>query len=326
MAARLGDSASNAFDLYGEIHVSTLISPKPLHEFENLKKKAMETALNTVDPLLLISLWFAIGWEEAHRGRTNEARDAAHELLRIGQQINDPRSTGVGLWVLTWIAVASGSFAEALGYSEQSLAVAITPYDRDIAIGAKGLALVLLRRIEEALPLLEEHRSRCFANGYLEVLRAVESSLALCKILQGRIAEGIDLIEEVILRYEQDGYRTGADFMRLLLAEVYLQIISRKEKLPFQTVLKNAPILLKVTVSAPSRIRVLVTHVIDNPRFDPSGHFIGRALMILGLLKKIKKKRPLALQHLTEARRIFSQFGQTPILARVETALAELGQ
>jgi hypothetical protein len=48
--------------------------------------------------------------------------------------------------------------------------------------------------------------------------------------------------------------------------------------------------------------------------------------MILGLLYKTKKKRALALQHLAEANRILSQFGQTPILARVETALAELGQ
>jgi hypothetical protein len=48
--------------------------------------------------------------------------------------------------------------------------------------------------------------------------------------------------------------------------------------------------------------------------------------MLLGLLYKIKRKRALALQHLTEAKRILSQFGETPILARVETALAELGR
>ena len=48
--------------------------------------------------------------------------------------------------------------------------------------------------------------------------------------------------------------------------------------------------------------------------------------MILGLLYKTKKRRALAIQHLTDARRIFSQFGQTPTLARVETALAKLGQ
>jgi hypothetical protein len=67
-------------------------------------------------------------------------------------------------------------------------------------------------------------------------------------------------------------------------------------------------------------------HVLLYPHFDPWGHFIGHAQMILGLLFKAKKKRALALQHLIEAKRILSQFGQTPILARVETALAELGQ
>lgn len=65
--------------------------------------------------------------------------------------------------------------------------------------------------------------------------------------------------------------------------------------------------------------------VLKNPRFDPAGHHIGRAQMILGLLYKVKRKRALALEHLNEAKRIFSQFGQTPILARVDAALAELG-
>jgi len=48
--------------------------------------------------------------------------------------------------------------------------------------------------------------------------------------------------------------------------------------------------------------------------------------MTLGLLYKAKNKRALALEHLTKAQRILSQFGQTTILARVEAALAELGQ
>jgi hypothetical protein len=70
----------------------------------------------------------------------------------------------------------------------------------------------------------------------------------------------------------------------------------------------------------------LTTHVLENPNFDPAGHHVGHAKMLLGLLCKAKKKRALALEHLAEAKRILSQFGQTPILARVETALAELGQ
>jgi hypothetical protein len=48
--------------------------------------------------------------------------------------------------------------------------------------------------------------------------------------------------------------------------------------------------------------------------------------MILGLLCKFRKEPDLATQHLTKARDILARYGQTPILARVETALAELGQ
>jgi hypothetical protein len=116
------------------------------------------------------------------------------------------------------------------------------------------------------------------------------------------------------------------DWYRLFLCEIYLQIIGGNERLPIRNLLKNLPIILKVMVTAATRMRALTTHVLENPQFAPEGHFIGRAQMILGLFYKIKKKRALAVQHLTEARRILSQFGQTPILARVETALVELGQ
>jgi hypothetical protein len=79
-------------------------------------------------------------------------------------------------------------------------------------------------------------------------------------------------------------------------------------------------------LTASSRIRALISRVLENSHFDPAGVHVGHAKMILGLLYKSKKKRALAVQHLSEAKCILSQFGQTPILARVDTALAELKQ
>ena len=61
-----------------------------------------------------------------------------------------------------------------------------------------------------------------------------------------------------------------------------------------------------------------------NPQFAPAGHYIGRARMILGMLYKAKKRRDLALEHLTVAKRILFPFGQNPLLARLDAALAEL--
>ena len=55
--------------------------------------------------------------------------------------LSDPRSTGFGLNLLAYIALVSDSPAEALEYSEQSLAVVVTPVDRLVAFGAKAFSL-----------------------------------------------------------------------------------------------------------------------------------------------------------------------------------------
>ena len=96
---------------------------------------------------------------------------------------------------------------------------------------------------------------------------------------------------------------------------------------PIFSLISDTPDSTKfVSLFSPAAVRALTDRIIENPLFDRAGQHIGRAQMILGLLYKTKKRRALAIQHLTEARRIFSQFGQTPTLARVETALAKLGQ
>jgi hypothetical protein len=250
----------------------------------------------------------------------------AQELMQVGRTLADPRSTGLGLALLTIIAMVFDSYAEALDYSEQALAVAVTPIDRGIARVGKGNALVLLRQTEEGAKILDEERRRCVADGDLYVLAATDGIIGVCKVLQGSISDGIRFLEEGILKREREGYPGMADWYRVLLGEVYLQIIGGNERLPFLSKMKNLPILLKVMVTASSRIRTLMAHVLENPAFNREGGQVGHAQMILGLLFKIKKKRALALQHLTEAKHILSPFGQSPMLARLDAALTELRQ
>jgi tetratricopeptide (TPR) repeat protein len=326
LADCLGDSRSKAYALAGEIIVSSIFAPKPLYEFEMLKRNAIQAASEPADAYIQNWTWWVIGWGETHRGRINEARDSARKLLEVGRLLNDPRSTGFGLNLLSLIALFSDSYAEALEYSEQSLSVAVTPWDRAAATLAKGSALMLLRRSEEAVMLLQEQRRRITVDGDFYSATPVDSMLGLYQVLQGNIGEGMRTIEELILRLEKEDYQFAANWLRLNLAEAYLEIIAGNEKPPFTVLIKNLPILLKVMVTASSRIRALMTRVLNYPHHDPNGFQIGRSEMILGLLYKSKKKPALAVQHLTKAKRILSQFGQTPLLARVETALAELGR
>ena len=111
----------------------------------------------------------------------------------------------------------------------------------------------------------------------------------------------------------------------MLLCEIYLEIIAGTEKPPAKVLARNILTLVTVMFTAEKRIRALLEQARRTPELDPDGHHIGRSEMILGLLCKAKKKPALAVQHLTEAKRIESQFGPTPMLARIDAALAELG-
>jgi hypothetical protein len=217
-----------------------MVAPRTLDEFAILKKEAIRAASETTDAYIHNLTRFVIAWEEFHRGRMTEARDIARELMRVGQQLNDPRSTGTGLSLLAYIALVADSCNEALEYSERSLAVAVTPFDRNIAINGKGSALVLLRRAEEGLKLLEESLRRCAADGDLYTLVGNEGIVAVGKVLQGHISEGIRLLEDVISRLDKEAYRTVADWHRFFLSEVYLQLIAGTEKPPFATLFESA--------------------------------------------------------------------------------------
>ena len=187
IANRLGDSRSKAYSLAGEIAVSTIVAPKSLHEFEILKREALTAASDTADSYIQTWTRFVIGWEEFHRGRVTDARDLARELMQVGRVLNDARAIGMGRALLTWIALVSDSYAEALEHSEQSLAAAVTPWDRSAAIIGKGCALVLLRQTEEGAKLLEEERRRSVADGDLYNLVGSDGFIGICKVLQGNV-------------------------------------------------------------------------------------------------------------------------------------------
>jgi class 3 adenylate cyclase/tetratricopeptide (TPR) repeat protein len=324
LAHRLGDTRSKAYALASEIQVSTLVEPKSREEFERLKSEALEASSATDD--LYIKAWirYVIGWEEIHQGRINAARDSARELMRVGSLLNDPRSRGFGLYLLAWIALISNSKAEALKYCEQALTAAITPLERNGVMNVKGCALILFGRVDEGVRILNAFRRRCIDDGDLYSMTSCNVFLALSTIFRGDIRKGIRYIEKAIAREEREGLRNSADWYRGFLAEIYLEVLEGNEKLPFRVLATQFPTLLRIRVTAYSRIRSWMQRVMANPRHHPAGSGIGRAHGILGRLYVVKRKPALAARHLAEAKKIFVQFGESPALSRIESSLSSL--
>ena len=118
-----------------------------------------------------------IGWEEIHRGRMKEAREAAGELMEVGRLLKDPRSTGLGLALLASIAIASDSYAEALGYCEQSLAVAVTPFDRNCALDCFVAAVVYIWQEQREFSFPKIHFAVFILQATLRMTSAAQISV-----------------------------------------------------------------------------------------------------------------------------------------------------
>jgi len=324
MVANFDDARSTAYALATAIYVSTVIAPQSVENFETLSQAALTAASNINDVYLQCFIPWAIGWEELHRGRVAKAQRAADELMAVGRRLNDPRSIAYAMGLETWIALASDDYLVALNLAETSLNIARTPYDQQTAETGRIVALVLLRR-PDALPLLRDWMNRCAANNWRYLQSGCDGIYGVGLVINGEISRGIRWLEEAILRREQEGYRMVADWYRMYLCEIYIEIISGKEKPSINVLFRNAFTLIVIILRAERRISNLVELVRQNPRFDPSGHFIGRCEMILGLLYKTKRKKALAVRHLSKAKLIASQFGQAPMLAKIDAALAELG-
>jgi tetratricopeptide (TPR) repeat protein len=291
--------------------------------FETLNMETIASASTVDDVFLQHFTQFAIGWLELHSGRVAKAQQAAQTLLAVGRRMNDPRSIGFGMQLLGWIALASDDYQAALGFTKAGISNARTPWDRESSKNAYCSALVLLKR-PEGYQTLRNFMDQAKAGSWLNMLAGCDGAMGVALAVRGELAAAIHWMEEAIARREEEGYRAVADWYRMFLCEIYLEIISGKERPPLRVLMRNALTLVIVMLSVRNRVSTLVARVRENPQFDPNGHFIGRCEMIMGRLYKAKKKGALAVQHLTEAKRIASQFGPTPMLARIDAELAEL--
>ena len=322
-AAQLHDARSTAYALTSALNLSLTIAPKSVEIFEALSCEATAAAACVGDVYLESFLAYVVGLDEFHRGRMDKAHEAADKLIANGQRMNDPRSIGLAMSLRAWIAICSDDYLEALSFAETSISVSRTPFDKIVANTAKIVALVLLRR-PEAYSMLTKWIDLCTTNRWGYFLAGVDGIFGVALVLRGKFGEGIHWMEQAILRRENEGYPLIADWYRMFLCEIYLEIVSGAEKPSAKVIVRNLPTLVSVMFTAQRRILSLTEHVRQNTQVDPNGHHIGRCEMILGLLYKAKNKRALALQHLTEAKRIDSQFGSTPMSAQIDRALAEL--
>lgn len=323
MAERLNDPEATAYALVSELATSCYGSTLGSDAFD-AKSAQVDALLAQMDDAFLKNFYLAnLGWNAVSRGRVVQAHTAAQEMVKVGRATNDPRALGYGTAMTALTALATDDHETALGISDHALSVSRAEFEKTIAKISKYGALVPLGK-PGAVQELQGFIAMCDDRG-LGLYRVTADVMAgIADVMDGRIGAGLAQVEDVIAQCDAMGLENASDWYRLYLAEVYLEILSGNGEASLGVMLRNFRALAGVIVQGPKRITALADKVRQNKLWDKGGHHIGRTEMIVGLMYKVRKKHALARTHLTIAQSIVSAAGPSPMLTKIEDALADL--
>ena len=234
------------------------------------------------------------------RGLFREARVAAIRLLELGAERNDPRAIGMGNWALAFVSLISDDPVAAEMHSQECQRVAVTTFDRLWGALVKAQSDVLLGRPREGLVEIEALDAEFERTGSLAASQPAIRGVAL--VLSGRISEGIHYIERSTAQFDAIGAHVQAAWGRVALAEIYIQILSNKEKPPAVLLLRNLWTIVGAMIFGARRARKLLEEAAAVKMLSERGAFIARINFDLGLLSAMKKKHDEARSYFEKAR------------------------
>jgi hypothetical protein len=295
-----------------------------LEEVEQEGQLALKDA--NCEPDGYIENWvpWVLFWDFLHRTDTSRARSFAREIVRNARERNDPRALGLGLASLGWAEIVDEQYADALTYGEEGERVAILPLDRLWSIQVKAIALIGLRQTSEGVPVLNEVKKQFLRNDWRYMLTGTQLMLSLATIMQGSFARGISELRRFIVDNERIGYQLIADWARIYLAEVYLELLSGKEKPSLGVLAGNFIFLVRTLPFAAQMAFDLLSQAWSNEQIEKSTGTAARISFGMGLACKLRKRTAEARMHLERAQKIALPLRTTTLLAKIEAALAEL--
>ncbi len=323
MAQRLGDPVSRVYATVSELSVSIYFSPIENTLFD-AKARETENSLKDMDDAYIQNFFLAtLGWNELTRGRVALAHAEADRMIVVGKAKNDPRALGYGTAMKALIALVTDNYQVALQMAEEAHKASKVEFEHAIAEAARVGAMVPLEK-PGAIDVVKQHIRSCDEKGWALFTFGPATMLGVAYALQGQITDGLRQLETAIQKRSDEGTEVAADWARLFLCEVYLAILTGEGGASPRVFFKNFIAIMGVMLFGKKRLVAMIDKIRRNPQFDDQGHYIARCDMIMGLFYKSKKQKHLALDYLTRAHVVVETAGPSPMLTRINDALADM--
>jgi hypothetical protein len=325
MAERLGDRRAKAHARTCVIMLSIFVDPMSLDDFERFAENAVSEAESGGYAFIVGRMMMAIAWNYVNRGLCLEGRQWGYRLMKFGRHRQDHRAQGMALWVLGLADIVAGDYASAFSHGEERAKTALAPFDQHLGELVVGFAQVLLGRAQEGSETLQHHRQVALANDWHYNAMASETPLAVASLLRGDIRDRVRRLEAIVRdRETKYGYQAFADWTRMILAEVYIDLLQGTRKLAIGVVLKNLFFLLYARRVAPKRAELLLRTALRNSQLSDRGVLRARLDFNLGRLYQTTGRVDLARPHFDSARRAALAQEATSLIDKIDEALRSL--
>jgi class 3 adenylate cyclase len=323
IAERIGDIRGRAYARAMLLLSRIILGLDPLEAADRMKEDLARDCARSGENFILNWAYVFIVFDYFYRGLNKEARTAALRLIASGQERKDPRSISQANLMLAYIDMFGDDPIAAIARAHECMRIAVAPNEKLQGAVVKATAEILLGRAREGLAELEAANAEFERLGSLFFVQTGPRGVALA--MMGHISEGIHVIERQIAQSDSVGDQVRAAWSRIMLAEVYIQILSGKERPTLGVLLRNLWTIVDVMIFGVSRARDLLKKAAQVKMLSEGGVHIARINYDLGVLATMKNRRDEARRFFAQARAGAESQSAVKLLQRVDAALAQLG-
>lgn len=267
---------------------------------------------------------FYRAWRMSIRGDIDQAHQAGHKLIEIGEETNYTGAIGWGAICVAFNNAYSEEYETAIKFADIGAKAAGGQVDRLICLGLKGFSMVLNGDPEGGAKILQEILDKREELDYLGIDNIVYGPMGLAKFLGGDMSGGARWLQDAIDRAIENGNTHGAAMAHISLATVYLLLATSKEKPSFDLLRKNALFLLRTLPFAKSRAVAHFEQAIELGQRVGMLGVTAQALHGRAMALKAMGKKNEARSSLQEAQKAVGQIDWNMLDDRIEQDLKEL--
>jgi len=256
IAESVGDGRARPYARGVLLLVRTLLGVDIPEAVEQMKAEVIDDCLRYGDRNIRNGDYLILASDYLGRGLNKQAREVAMRLIAMGGEHNDPRAIGFASQILALNELVSDNPIAARSRADDGLRVAVTELDRMLGRLYKLCCDFLLEPTLDSLNSWDEVRSefeRLGGSGWVDYgFRGV--ALAML----GQISGGIRTLKQFIVQYDANGFSFRAICGRIYLAEIYIQILSSKQKPSAAVLLRNLWTIIGAMAFGARRARALL--------------------------------------------------------------------